>query len=143
MKVNDLLAKKSSAIQSTTPTTTLLDAIGKLNEHNIGALLVLDKENLAGIITERDVLHASGKHEGKIDQLKVEDFMSKDLITCSKNESVEDVMGLMTMNRIRHLPILEDDKLVGIISIGDVVKAVLKKTKAEADDLKEYIHGRR
>ncbi len=143
MKVNDLLVKKGSAIQSTAPATTLLAAIKKLNEHNIGALLVIDNKKLAGVITERDVLHATAEHGNKIDELKVEDFMTKDLITCSKNETVDNVMELMTVNHIRHLPILENEELVGIISIGDVVKAQLKKTKAEADDLKEYIHGRR
>lgn len=143
MKVKDLLAKKSSEIQTTTASAMMMDAIRKLNQHNVGALLVMDDNKLAGIITERDILHAAGEQGSKIESFKVKDFMTKDLITCGENESVDDVMGLMTMNRIRHLPILENEQLVGIISIGDVVKAQLKKTKAEADDLKDYIHGRR
>lgn len=143
MKVKDLLAKKSRELQTTTASAMMTDAIRKLNQHNVGALLVIDDDKLAGIITERDILHAAGEHGSKIESFKVKDFMTKDLITCGENESVDDVMGLMTMNRIRHLPILENEQLVGIISIGDVVKAQLRKTKAEADDLREYIHGRR
>jgi len=143
MKVKDLLSKKDSAIHTTTPDVMMTEAVRKLNQHNVGALLVMDDDKIAGIITERDILHAAGEHGSKIESFKVKDFMTKELITCGETESVDDVMGLMTMNRIRHLPILENEQLVGIISIGDVVKAQLKKTKAEADDLKEYIHGRR
>lgn len=143
MKVKDILSKKSSEIQSTTSTTMLIEAIKSLNEHNVGALLVIDNQDLAGIITERDVLHATAQHGSKIDNLKVEDVMTKNLITCGENESIDKVMEMMTDNRIRHLPILENDKLVGIISIGDVVKAEHQKIKAEADHLKDYIHGRR
>ena len=143
MKVKDILSKKSSEIQSTTSTTMLIEAIRSLNEHNVGALLVIDNQDLAGIITERDVLHATAQHGSKIDNLKVEDVMTNNLITCGENESIDKVMEMMTDNRIRHLPILENDKLVGIISIGDVVKAEHQKIKAEADHLKDYIHGRR
>lgn len=143
MKVKDILSKKSSEIQSTTSTTMLIEAIKSLNEHNVGALLVIDNQDLAGIITERDVLHATAQHGSKIDNLKVEDVMTNNLITCGENESIDKVMEMMTDNRIRHLPILENDKLVGIISIGDVVKAEHQKIKAEADHLKDYIHGRR
>lgn len=143
MKVKDILSKKSPEIQSTTSTTMLIEAIRSLNEHNVGALLVIDNQDLAGIITERDVLHATAQHGSKIDNLKVEDVMTNNLITCGENESIDKVMEMMTDNRIRHLPILENDKLVGIISIGDVVKAEHQKIKAEADHLKDYIHGRR
>lgn len=143
MKVKDLLSKKSFTIRSTNSSTRLIDAITSLNEHNVGALLVMDNEKLAGIVTERDVLHAVAEHGSKIDKLKVEDVMTRDLITCGENEPVDNVMAIMTDNRIRHLPILENEKLVGIISIGDVVKAQLQKTQAEAEDLKDYIHGRR
>lgn len=143
MKVKDLLSKKNSMICSTTSTAKLIDAIRSLNENNVGALLVVDDQNLAGIISERDVLHAIAKHGSGIDNLKVEDIMTKSLITCGENETVDNLMEMMTDNHIRHLPILENEKLIGIISIGDVVKAQLHKTKAEAEDLKDYIHGRR
>lgn len=143
MKVKDLLSKKSLEIRSTTSTSMLIDAIKNLNEHNVGALLVINDQKLAGIITERDVLHAIDQHGSKIDKLKVKDIMTKNLLTCGENETIDNVMGIMTDNHIRHLPILENEKLVGIISIGDVVKAELHKTKAEAEHLKDYIHGRR
>lgn len=141
MKVNDLLSIKDSTIHHTAPNTKLLDAIQKLNKNNIGALLVIENEKLAGIITERDVLHAVENKD--INKLKVEDIMTKKLLTGTKEDTIDDVMNVMTVNHIRHLPILENDVLIGIISIGDIVKTQLQRSKAEAEHLKDYIHGRR
>ncbi|MCF7805891.1 MAG: CBS domain-containing protein [Candidatus Marinimicrobia bacterium] len=139
MRVRDLLNKKASEIQSTTPTTSLLKAIKQLNDHNIGSLIVLDGDTVAGIVTERDVLHAAGRPSGDLHSLNVQDVMTTDLITCEPEANVEGIMATMTENRIRHLPVLEDENLVGVISIGDVVKARFQETEAEASQLKEYI----
>jgi CBS domain-containing protein len=141
MKVSDLLSKKDSTIHQIAPNTKLLDAIKKLNKNNIGALIVTENEQLAGIITERDVLHAVENKD--INKLKVEDIMTKKLLTGTKEDTTDDVMNVMTVNHIRHLPILENDVLIGIISIGDIVKTQLQRSKAEAEHLKDYIHGRR
>lgn len=141
MKVADLLSKKESTIHHIPSETKLLEAIKKLNKNNVGALLVLDNEKLSGVITERDILHALENKD--INKLKVKDIMTTSLITCTKKDPIENVMSVMTVNHIRHLPILENDVLIGIISIGDVVKTLLQKTKDEAEHLKDYIHGRR
>ncbi|HKJ67688.1 MAG TPA: CBS domain-containing protein [bacterium] len=141
MLVNDILRKKESTLYTTTPDTPLLDAIHQLNEHNIGALLVLETGKLAGIISERDVLHAVGKKDGGLGKMQVRDIMTTDLITCDPFANLDKVMVLMTEKRIRHLPVLEKGKLTGLISIGDVVKGRLREIESEAQDLKDYIRG--
>ena len=139
MRVRDLLNRKAADIQSTTPSTSLLDAIRQLNEHNIGSLIVMEGDSVVGIVTERDVLHATGRESGDLHNLSVRDIMTTDLITCEPEANVEGIMATMTENRIRHLPVLEEENLVGVISIGDVVKARFQETEAEASQLKEYI----
>jgi len=141
MLVNDILRKKDATLYTTDPETPLLDAIHQLNDHNVGALLVLEKGQLAGIISERDVLHAVGKNDGGLGKMKVRDIMTTDLITCDPNANLDKVMVLMTEKRIRHLPVLEEGKLTGLISIGDVVKSRLREIESEAQDLKDYIRG--
>jgi len=139
MRVRDILNQKSGNIQSTTPGTAIIDAIHQLNEHNIGSLLVLEEGKVVGIMTERDVLHAAGRATEEWVNLTVGDIMTRDIISCEPEALVEGIMATMTENRIRHLPVLEGDNLVGMVSIGDVVKARLKETEAEASQLKEYI----
>lgn len=139
MRVQDILKQKPDNIQSTTPDTSIIDAIHQLNEHNIGSLLVMESGKVAGIMTERDVLHAAGQSPDAWSNLTVGDIMTSDIITCEPEALVEGIMATMTENRIRHLPVLKGDDLVGMISIGDIVKARLKETEAEASQLKEYI----
>ncbi len=141
MLVNDILRGKSSNIETTTSQTSLMDAIEQLNEHNIGSLLVMDNDQVAGIITERDVLHAVDDDVEKLHRLTVADVMTKDLITCGPDSNLDKIMVLMTEKRIRHLPVLDEGKLLGLISIGDVVKGRLREIETEAQDLKDYIRG--
>lgn len=143
MRVRDVINKKSGNLQTTTSDTKLLGAIQQLNEHNIGSLLVMSGDAVEGIITERDILHAVGKDSDGLKSLMVSDVMSTDLITCEPEATLDGIMATMTENRIRHLPVLEDKKLVGMISIGDVVKARFEETHAEASQLKDYIRGGR
>lgn len=141
MLVSDILRKKDSTIYKTTPDTPVLDAIAHLNEHNIGSLLVLDGDDLAGIITERDIMRAIGRNDTDLDQFTVGDLMTKSLIVCEPGEKLDKIMVLMTEKRIRHLPVLDGGVLQGIISIGDVVKARLQEIELEAQELKDYIRG--
>jgi len=141
MLVNDILRGKGSTIETTTSQTSLMDAINQLNEHNIGSLLVMDNDQVVGIITERDVLHAVDDDVEKLHRLTVDDVMTKDLITCGPDANLDKIMVLMTEKRIRHLPVLDDGKLLGLISIGDVVKGRLREIETEAQDLKDYIRG--
>ena len=125
---------------------TLAEVAQVLARHNIGSLVVCEPagpagERLLGIITERDILRAWAKNPTSLDQLKVADVMVRDLVTVSPTDSVEETMGLMTERRIRHLPVVENGHLVGIISIGDVVKAQHDSLTMENYYLKNYIHG--
>jgi len=119
----------------------LKTVIDKLNEYNIGALPVLNKNNvLVGIISERDIIHLISKNsEVLILNKKVEACMTKSIISCGKNTRADELMELMTKYKIRHIPIVIKNNLVGIISIGDVVKRLLEKYKSETLMLREYI----
>ncbi len=141
MLVSDILHEKGSTIYTTTEETSLLDAIKKLNQHNIGSLLVLEGEELKGIVTERDVLHAVDSDAERLNEMKVGDIMTTDLVTCETDANLDKIMVLMTEKRIRHLPVVNEGKLLGLISIGDVVKGRLREITAEAQDLKDYIRG--
>ncbi len=141
MRVYDILREKGNTMHTIPPKAQLIEAINLLNGKNIGSLLVLEENQLVGIITERDILHASAKHGNDFHQFAVSDVMSKDLITCEREADLVDIMGLMTDKRIRHLPVVENEELLGIISIGDVVKARLKETERDARYMKDYIQG--
>jgi len=125
LKVKDVLSYKGSKVYRTTANTTLLAAIDSLNYYSIGALLVMDGSHLKGIVTERDILKALSKSKDGIIKLKVSDIMTTSLITCHANDSIESVMEKMTYNHIRHLPVFESENLIGIVSIGDMVHAIM------------------
>ena len=96
---------------------------------------------MLGIITERDILRACAARRGSLESIEVAEVMTKDIVTASPNDSVEDIMGSMTDHRIRHLPVIENDELVGIVSIGDIVKAQHNALTMENHYLKSYLHG--
>ncbi len=141
MTLQDILRVKGSAVHSIDPDATLEDVVQTLVARNCGSLVVCDQGTLSGIITERDILKACAAHPGQLKQLRVRDLMTRDPATATPQDSVEDTMGLMTNRRIRHLPIIEDGKLVGLISIGDVVKAQHDSLSLENHYLKTYIHS--
>ena len=126
MKVKDVIEYKGNTVYRTTSGTKLLAAIDSLNYYHIGALLVMDGVKLIGIVTERDILNALTKFKDDILKLKVSDVMTTSLITCSAADSIESVMEKMTHHHIRHLPVFELEKLVGIVSIGDMVHALME-----------------
>lgn len=141
-KVADILRQKSGGVVTIGPQLTVQDAIRKLVEHNIGSLVVTDDDgSIAGIITERDILRqCSNRAEAKT-RTPISEVMTKDVIIGVPDDALDYVMGIMTTNRIRHLPILDNEDLVGMISIGDVVHAHLQDTQFENRMLKDYIHG--
>ncbi|UCF65724.1 MAG: CBS domain-containing protein [bacterium] len=127
MKVKDVIEYKGNTVYRTTSDTKLLTAIDSLNYYHIGALLVMDGSKMIGIVTERDILNALSKFKDGILKLKVADVMTTSLITCSASDSIESVMEKMTNHHIRHLPVFESKKLVGIVSIGDMVHALMER----------------
>lgn len=142
--VQDILRNKGSEVLKTSPEATLKEAIDSLVEHNYGSLVVVMKDQpnqIVGIITERDILRASSTKKKTFEELKVSDHMSTSLTTCSPSDSVEQVMGFMTEKRFRHMPVVENNELCGLISIGDVVKAQLSILSTEIHYLKTYIQS--
>lgn len=144
MKIRHILDKKGRQFQSIAPDKLLSDAVSIMMKHRIGSLVVMEGSRLVSIITERDVMYAVAQHPGAaLAQVKVRDLMPRALITCTDEDSVDHAMDLMTGNpkkqRIRHLPVVDGDRLVGIISIGDIVHALLTETQFENKLLKNYI----
>jgi len=140
MKLRSILRDKGQAVHGISFTDTLGQAVEKLVSHNCGALVVLDGQRLAGIISERDVLRACAELKAPM-EAPVAERMTTDLVTATPDDNVEHVMGLMTQHHIRHLPILDDGKLAGVISIGDIVKSQHEELSKENQLLKQYIQS--
>lgn len=141
MKVSEII--KERPLRTIAPGKTVQDAIRTLCEYNIGALPVCgDDRDVLGIITERDVLRLCTEPDcDKSLKRRVDEVMTRNLIICVPDDSIENAMHVMTQKRIRHLPILDGRKLVGILSIGDVVKAKLDDASAEIRFLRDYMVG--
>ena len=139
MKIESILATKSSNVITVGPDQSLREAVDLLAEHNIGALIVVDEPGRPiGIISERDIIREAARTEMVFAQT-VSRVMTKDLITASPDDDIETVLQTMTGKRFRHLPIIDRGQLIGVISIGDVVKAQLEKYQGEVDTLQTQI----
>ena len=141
MKVGDITKLEDIALQTISPKRSVQDAVARLVEHNIGALPVCDDDGrLVGIITERDVLRlvADRPVPDAVTSL-VADAMTRELVIGVPDDDIEYVMRVMTEHRIRHLPILDGERLAGIISIGDVVKAKMEESTTELRFLRDYV----
>ena len=144
MRLEDILRKKGFAVHTIQPQATLDELVRMLVHRNCGSLVVTQSDSSApmlGIITERDVLRACTEHPGGLGRVHVADVMTIDVTIGSPSDSVEDTMGVMTEQRIRHLPVIEGGRLVGIVSIGDIVKAHHDNLTMENHYLKTYING--
>lgn len=139
MLVKNLLPKKGKEIYSVNPDNSVYQAIEKMAELDIGALVVMSNDVLKGIISERDYRNKVILKGRASRTTAVKQIMSDKVICVTPDDSVNLCMQLMTNKRIRHLPVLEDEKLVGVISIGDVVKSVIENQKNEIDSLRDYI----
>jgi CBS domain-containing protein len=136
-----LLDSKGRDVVSIAPTASVLDAIRLMSDRGIGALLVMDGDNLVGILTERDYARKVILKGRASDATEVREIMTTDVITTSGRESVEKCMNTVTDKRIRHLPVVDEGKLVGIISIGDLVKAIISDQQQAIEQLEHYISG--
>jgi CBS domain-containing protein len=127
---------------STRPGATIAEVARLLKEKRIGAVVVLEADGrLAGIISERDLARGLAEHGGGLLDLQVAALMTKAVVTCAPEDDIRTLMQRMTDRRVRHLPVIKDGRLSGIISIGDVVKHRLQELEAETHMLQEYIHG--
>jgi CBS domain-containing protein len=141
MTVKHLLEQKGRTVWTIDPDATVFDALAKMAENDVGSLIVMDGDKLVGIITER---HYSRNVilKGKTSPTTlVRDIMERNVIHVRPEQSIELCMALMTEKRVRHLPVLDGKKVIGIISIGDLLKSIISKQKFVIDELEHYIHG--
>jgi CBS domain-containing protein len=141
MHVRDVLSGKSSLVHTCSPDDTLADVADLMVGHNVGSLIVMQDEEMVGIVTERDILRACAATRGPLEFLKVSERMTRCPVVASPNDEVADIMCIMTERRIRHVPVVERGQLVGIVSIGDTVKAQHDELCRENHYLKSYIQS--
>jgi len=140
MQVENILQSKGTAVHTVTAGAPLSEAVQLLNTHKIGAVVVVDaKGGVAGILSERDIVRRLGTDPAKLLASPVHTAMTAKVITATRAHTVSDLMELMTRHRIRHIPVVDGTTLVGIVSIGDVVKRKIEETEQEALALREYI----
>lgn len=140
MIVASILNTKGRAVRSVAPDMLVRDAARFLRDEGIGAAVVLDRAGaLVGIFSERDLLNAVAEKGSPALALTVKDLMTHDVLTCDPTTPIGVLMTTMTDRRIRHLPVVDDDRVVGVVSIGDVVKSRIAEAEAEAEALKSYI----
>jgi CBS domain-containing protein len=139
--VRELLRIKGQEIWSVSPDTPVYDALKLMAEKNVGALLVLDGDKLAGILSERDYARKVILKGKASKNTPAREIMSENVVCVTPKQSVAECMALMTDKHFRHLPVIEDGKLVGVISIGDVVKAIISEQKFVIEQLEHYIAG--
>jgi len=139
MRISDVLHAKGFAVVTVEPKTTITALLAQLAEHNVGAAVVLDDDRIAGIVSERDIvrqLHTSGH---AMLELAVEEIMTRAVRTCAPEDTLDSVSLTMTELRARHLPVLVDGRLAGIVSIGDVVKTHIAELEHDREQLTAYI----
>ena len=139
MRIADVLRGKGGAVVTINPDATVSELLAGLAEHNIGAMVVVGPDGVKGIVSERDVVRQLHAHGASVLSLPVEKIMTSVVSTCTKSDTVDSLTLLMTEHRVRHVPVLEDGKLIGIVSIGDVVKTRMEELETEHEQLQSYI----
>ncbi|MGA0531867.1 CBS domain-containing protein [Hansschlegelia sp. KR7-227] len=140
MRVSTILAAKGRSVTTVAPGAAVADVVATLAELRIGAVVVSDGRNgIAGIVTERDVVRALAAHGASALERPVSDFMTRDVVTCHFEDTIDEMMDRMTRGKFRHIPVVDGVALAGIISIGDVVKHRLESIEAEASAMRDYI----
>ena len=142
--VQALLDSKESMIYGISPGSSLLECLRLLNEKRVGALIVRDEsETLLGIISERDIMRTALNEREKMFNMRVSEVMTPraKMVLANEDLSLEEIMELMTNNRVRHLPIVQDDRVTGMVSIGDVVKVLLEEAQSDKKHMENYILG--
>ncbi|MGB5246869.1 MAG: CBS domain-containing protein [Woeseia sp.] len=139
--VKHLLDAKGHDVETISPDATVLDAVKIMAEKSIGALVILDGDKLAGLVSERDYARKVILMGRGSDDTPVSAIMRSDLATAHSGSTLQECMSMVTEGRVRHLPVVDDGKVVGIISIGDLVKAIMAEQQAEIEQLGQYISG--
>ncbi len=139
MYVSEVLRGKGGWVERIRPESTVAEAARLITEHRIGAVVVVDvRDRVIGILSERDIVRGAAAEGAAALDLPISDLMSSNVVSCSPDDDVKNVMQVMTLRRIRHLPVMEGDALTGIVSIGDLVKARLDEQAIEVGVLRDY-----
>jgi CBS domain-containing protein len=141
MKIREILQAKGTDVVTIAPDAPVPEAMRVLVQHNIGALVVMDGDTIAGIISERDMLRTGAADLNRLATAQVHELMTKVVFTAGIDADIRDVMDTMTERRIRHLPIVHDGKLHGMISVGDVINKLRERSETEIQQLHAYISG--
>lgn len=141
MTVKAILSEKGGDVFSMSPDATLSDVVQELAERKIGAVLITDGDHLAGILSERDVVRVLAKVGGNALKTSASSVMTAKVETCALDDMIDDVMERMTASRFRHMPVVDGGRVVGVVSIGDVVKRRIEAAVRERDDMRDYIHS--
>lgn len=139
--VSDILAKKGSEVLSISPAISVIEAVKAMARQKVGALLVLDEGILKGIVSEQDYTRKVILTCLNAEQMSVQDIMTRQVVVTRPSQSVHEVMAIMTDRRIRHLPVMQDGELVGLVSIGDLVKEIISEQQFIIAQLENYIQG--
>ncbi len=140
MLVSTILKEKGTGVVTTRPETNLAEVANMLTRERIGAVVITDERNqVVGIISERDIVNGLSEHGTSLLELEVSKFMTRDVYTCVATDNMNELRREMTSRRIRHIPVVEDGRLAGIVSIGDVVKNRVDELENETQQLREYI----
>jgi CBS domain-containing protein len=138
-KVKEILQEKGNAVYSVAPDAAVLDALRLMAKQNIGVVLVVDDPRILGIFSERDCVSDLASDDSLYLQAPVKDYMTSPVYFVTPDQTMEDCMAVMTAKNIRHLPVLEDEKLIGMISIGDVVRTIVSERDASIHDLENFL----
>ncbi len=139
--VSDILAKKGTEILSISPSVAVIDAVKAMAQQKVGALLVLEAGKLRGIVSEQDYTRKVILTCLNAEQMLVQDIMTRQVVVTRPDQPIQEVMAIMTDRRIRHLPVMHDGELVGLVSIGDLVKEIISEQQFIITQLENYIHG--
>ncbi|MGW0160532.1 CBS domain-containing protein [Mycobacterium sp. NPDC003323] len=139
MRIADVLKNKGASVATITAETSVADLLAGLVDRNIGAMVVVGPDGPVGIVSERDVVHRLHELGGDLLNRPVSEIMTTHLVFCSPDDSVDSLSAAMTHHRVRHIPVLQDGRLAGIVSIGDVVKTRLQELESSTEHLQAYI----
>ncbi len=139
MRIADVLRNKGASVATITPETSVSGLLTELAVHNIGAMVVVSPDGVVGIVSERDVVRALQTRGADLLRLPVSEIMTTFVATCTPNDTVDSLSALMTTKRVRHIPVMENGRLTGIVSIGDVVKLRMEELEAQQEQLQAYI----
>ncbi len=139
MRIADVLRNKGASVATITPETSVSGLLTELSVHNIGAMVVVSPDGVIGIVSERDVVRALQERGADLLRQPVSEIMTTFVATCTPNDSVDSLSVLMTTKRVRHIPVMENGRLTGIVSIGDVVKTRMEELEATQEQLQAYI----